>query len=54
METMPWSAFIQVFEKRVFRVTRNDQVRLQPLEAQLTGDAFFMDQFWMVCQITIL
>ena len=35
---MLWLAFIQVFEKRV---TRNDQVRLQLLETQLTGDVFY-------------
>ena len=36
---MPWSAFIQIFVRKVFRVTRNDRVRFQLLEGQLMEDA---------------
>ena len=35
---MPWSAFIQVFERRVLRATRNDRVRFQLIEGQLMED----------------
>ena len=38
-KSMPWLVFIQVFERRVFRVTRNDRVRFQLLEGQLMEDA---------------
>ena len=40
---MPWSAFIQVFERRVFRVTRNDRVRFQLLESQIMEDALLCE-----------